>query len=122
MKFNNKEKNKKKLIITIVIICIMIFIVVGILFMKNILNRVMNNGETKYILEIKDSNSDKMIKLLKDNDNKYCETMYKVEYTFSFPHYENVKIYCNDEDNIELYNMNQKIIDYVVSNGNRIIK
>lgn len=100
----------------------MIFIVGEILFMNNIFSRVMNNNETKYILEIKDSNSDKMIKLLKDNDNKYCETMYKIEYIFSFPHYENVKIYCNDEDNIELYNMNQKIIDYVVSNGNRIIK
>lgn len=122
MKLDNKEKNKKKLIITIVIICMMNFIVGEILFMNNIFSRVMNNNETKYILEINDSNSDKMIKLLKDNDNKYCETMYKIEYIFSFPHYENVKIYCNDEDNIELYNMNQKIIDYVVSNGNRIIK
>ena len=48
--------------------------------------------------------------------------MYKIEYTFSFPHYENVKIYCKDEDDIELYNINQKIIDYIVSSGDKIIK
>lgn len=70
MKLDNKEKNKKKLIIIIVIICMMIFIIGEILFMNNIFSRVMNNNETKYILEINDSNSDKMIKLLKDNDNK----------------------------------------------------
>lgn len=120
MKLNDKEKNKKKLIITI--ICMIIFIVVGILFVKNIFSKVMNSNETKYILEINNSNSDKIIKLLKDNDNKYCESMYKIEYTFSFPHYENVKIYCKDEDNIELYNTNQKINDYIVNSGNKINK
>lgn len=62
MKLDNKEKNKKKLIITIVIICMMIFIVGEILFMNNIFSRVMNNNETKYILEIKDNNSDKINK------------------------------------------------------------
>ncbi len=122
MNLDNKGKNKKKLIIIIVIICIIIFIVVGILFVKNISSRVINNNETKYILEINNSNSDKIIKLLKDNDNKYCKSMYKIEYTFSFPHYENVKIYCKDEDDIELYNINQKIIDYIVSSGDKIIK
>ena len=122
MNLDNKGKNKKKLIIIIVIICIIIFIVVGILFVKNISSRVINNNETKYILEINNSNSDKIIKLLKDNDNKYCKSMYKIEYTFSFPHYENVKIYCKDEDDIELYNINQKIIVYIVSSGDKIIK
>lgn len=79
-----KLDNKKKLIITIIIICMIIFTIIGSLFIKNISSKVMNNNETKYMLEINDSNNDKIIKLLKDNDNNIVKVCIRLNIYFRF--------------------------------------
>ena len=117
-----KEKAKSKIyIITFlsVIGTIIIFFILGFILIKDTSNTIFENKRTIYSLEVNEDNRDKIIEILKNNNCEYCESMYKLEYSFWFPHNENTKIYCKDSENIDLYKNNGELEDFIRENGTR---
>ena len=43
--------------------------------------------------------------------------MDKIEYVHSFPHAKSLIIYCEDNTSIDLYESNEKLIEFVIANG-----
>ncbi len=103
MNLTEKEviKTKRK-IYTIIIVLIALFIIVPLSVILII------NRRTYYVLDINSENRNYIIELLeKEKTNifnasskDYCSSLYKIEYSTSFPDGNDYKIYCKDEKNI----------------------
>ena len=109
-----EELIKAKLKIVIVtVLTIFILIVVSIYIISNSISKI-ENKKDYYVLEL--DNKEEIIKLLEEDNIKYCESMYKIEYYYTFPHSSTTTIYCMEEENIILYE-SYKIIKYIKDNG-----
>ena len=115
-----KTKGKMFAITTIsVIIAIIVFITLGIFSIKAFFKDL--STHKYYVLEVNELNKQEVITMLENEDKKYCESLYKIEYTTLFPNGINAKIYCNDEEDIYIPIEDDKpseIINYISRNGN----
>ena len=100
---------------------IIIFLILSIISIKKTSDDFFRYRETKYSIDINEQNKDKIIEILKQNENEYCESIYKIEYSVSFPDTVSLKIFCEDGESINLYESNQKLIDFVIENGTKEI-
>lgn len=114
-----KAKGKMYAITTLSIIgIIIVFFVIGIYFIKSISNEVFKYRENYYSLDINDDNKDQIVSLLKTKNIDYCESLYKIEYIYSFPHREEVTIYCKNDKDVNLYtDNNDELVKYIKDNG-----
>lgn len=114
-----KTKGKMYAITTLSIIgIIIVFFVIGIYFIKSISNEVFKYRENYYSLDINDDNKDQIVSLLKTKNIDYCESLYKIEYIYSFPHREEVTIYCKNDKDVNLYtDNNDELVKYIKDNG-----
>lgn len=114
-----KTKGKMYAITTLSIIgIIIVFFVIGIYFIKSISNEVFKYRENYYSLDINDDNKDQIVSLLKTKKIDYCESLYKIEYIYSFPHREEVTIYCKNDKDVNLYtDNNDELVKYIKDNG-----
>ena len=111
-------KGKKYAKITFIVFgVITILLVLGFVIFIMFINNAFKYNETYYLLKVNDNNRNIIIKLLKENNNEYCELMDKIEYVHSFPHAKSLIIYCEDNTSINLYESNEKLIDFVITNG-----
>lgn len=116
-----KAKGRMIAITTLSVIgAIIIFVIIGIFFVKSFFTELVKSEN--YVLEINNNNNnkdkDKIIELLKNENQKYCDSIYKIEYRQLFPNDQDVKIYCKDEDNINfgIYDTSE-LITYIHNNG-----
>lgn len=122
MKYNENEelikmKTKKLSIIILSIISITIVLIIIGLYC---FSQIFKHREDYYVLEINNSNKETIKLFLENEKNNYCDSMYKIEYNYSFPHSSSITIYCEDSNNIELYTDNYKeLIDYLRNNGEK---
>lgn len=114
-----KTKGKMYAITTLSIIgIIIVFFVIGIYFIKSISNEVFKYRENYYSLYINDDNKDQIVSLLKTKKIDYCESLYKIEYIYSFPHREDVTIYCKNDKDVNLYtDNNDELVKHIKDNG-----
>ncbi len=114
-----KTKGKMYAITTLSIIgIIIVFFVIGIYFIKSISNEVFKYRENYYSLDINDDNKDQIVSLLKTKKIDYCESLYKIEYIYSFPHREDVTIYCKNDKDVNLYtDNNDELVKHIKDNG-----
>ena len=111
-------KGKEYAKITFIVIgVITILLILGFAIFIIFINNAFKYNETYYLLKVNDSNRNIIIELLKENNNEYCESMDKIEYVYSFPHAKSLIIYCEDNTSINLYESNDKLIDFVRING-----
>ena len=114
-----KTKAKMYAITTLSIIGIIIlFLVIGSYFIKSTGNEFFKYRENYYSLDITNDNKEQIISLLKTKEIDYCESLYKIEYIYSFPHREEITIYCKNEQNVNLYiDNNNDLVEYIKNNG-----
>ena len=114
-----KTKGKMYAITTLSIIgIIIVFFVIGIYFIKSISNEVFKYRENYYSLDINDDNKDQIVSLLKTKKIDYCESLYKIEYIYSFPHREDVTICCKNDKDVNLYtDNNDELVKHIKDNG-----
>ena len=124
MEFNDEEeiiKTKSKMYtITIlsVIGLIILSITIFVFSIKSFFNDI--SKHKYYVLDINTENKDKIISLLKEENIKYCESIYKIEYEQLFPNDKSAKIYCQNEKDIEfsIYgNKESQLANYIYNNG-----
>ncbi len=73
-----------------------------------------------YVLEINENNKEQIISLLKQENKKYCDSLYKIEYRQNFPDDKSAKIYCSTEEDIEFSISDDKtseLANYIWENG-----
>ncbi len=124
MEFNDEEeiiKTKSKMY-TITILSVIGFIVLSItIFVFSIKSLFYDVSKHKYyVLDINTENKDKIIYLLKEENIKYCESIYKIEYEQLFPNDKSAKIYCQNEKDVEfsIYdNKESQLANYIYNNG-----
>lgn len=124
MEFNDEEeiiKTKSKMY-TITILSVIGFIVLSItIFVFSIKSLFYDVSKHKYyVLDINTENKDKIIYLLKEENIKYCESIYKIEYEQLFPNDKSTKIYCQNEKDVEfsIYdNKESQLANYIYNNG-----
>lgn len=116
-----KTKGKMYAITTLSIIGILIvFFVMCIYIINTIGHEVFKHKENYYSLNITNENKEQIITWLKTKEIDYCESLYKIEYIYSFPHKEGIIFYCQNDKNINLYvDNNDELIKYIKSNGQR---
>ena len=85
---------------------ITILLILGFVIFIIFINNDFKYNETYYLLKVNDNN-----RIIKKNNNEYCEPMNKIEYVYSFPHVKSLIIYCDDNTLINLYESNEKLID-----------
>ena len=114
-----KTKGKMYAITTLSIISIIIlFFVIGLYFIKSFCNDFFKYKENYYSLDITNNNKEQIISFLKAKEIDYCESLYKIEYIYSFPHREEITIYCKNEQNVNLYtDNNNDLVEYIKNNG-----
>ena len=124
MEFNDEEefiKTKSKMYtITIlsVIGVIILFITIFVFSVKSFFNDASNHKY--YVLDVNTENKDKIISLLKEENIKYCESIYKIEYEQLFPNDKSAKIYCRNEKDVEFTisdNKESQLANYIYNNG-----
>ena len=106
MEFNDEEeiiKTKSKMYI-ITILSVIGFIILSItIFVFSIESFFNDVSKHKYyVLDINIENRDKIISLLKEENIKYCESIYKIEYEQLFPNDKSAKICCQNEKDVEV--------------------
>lgn len=79
-----------------------------------------------YVLDVNDINKEEVIQLFENEKEnifrteKYCESIYKIEYYNTFPHGTDYTMYCMNEENIS-FGLNTSGIDslakYIRENG-----
>ena len=124
MEFNDEEeiiKTKSKMY-TITILSVIGFIVLSItIFVFSIKSLFYDVSKHKYyVLDINTENKDKIIYLLKEENIKYCESIYKIEYEQLFPNDKSAKIYCRNEKDVEFTisdNKESQLANYIYNNG-----
>lgn len=107
---------------TITILSVIGFIVLSItIFVFSIKSLFYDVSKHKYyVLDINTENKDKIIYLLKEENIKYCESIYKIEYEQLFPNDKSAKIYCQNEKDVEfsIYdNKESQLANYIYNNG-----
>jgi hypothetical protein len=114
-----KTKGKMYAITTLSIIGIIIlFFVIGLYFIKSFSNDFFKYKENYYSLDITNNNKEQIISFLKAKEIDYCESLYKIEYVYSFPHQEKITIYCKNEQNVNLYtDNNSELVEYIKYTG-----
>ena len=124
MEFNDEEeivKNKSKMYtITIlsVIGVIILFINISVFSVKSFFNDV--SKHKYYVLDVNTENKYEIISLLKEENIKYCESIYKIEYEQLFPNDKSAKIYCQNEKDVEFSisdNKESQLANYIYNNG-----
>jgi len=124
MEFNDEEeiiKTKSKMYtITIlsVIGVIILFITIFVFSVNSFFNDASNHKY--YVLDVNTENKDKIISLLKEENIKYCESIYKIEYEQLFPNDKSAKIYCRNEKDVEFTisdNKESQLANYIYNNG-----
>lgn len=112
----------KRRIYIIVMLLIFLFIIVPLVI------RLMIYKKTYYVLDINSENKNYVIELLeKEKTNifnasseNYCNSLYKIEYSNSFPDGADYKIYCKDEKDIT-FSIDKSgkdvLADYIYKNG-----
>ena len=124
MEFNDEEeiiKTKSKMYI-ITILSVIGFIILSItIFVFSIESFFNDVSKHKYyVLDINIENRDKIISLLKEENIKYCESIYKIEYEQLFQNDKSAKIYCQNEKDVEfsIYdNKESQLANYIYKNG-----
>lgn len=124
-KDNNEEyekANTKGKIIAIttlsIIGVIIIIIIIIVILVKSFFEDLSKNKY--YVLNVNENNREQIILLLKQEDKKYCESIYKIEYTQLFPNDKSAKIYCTNENDITfgIYdNKPSELANYIRENG-----
>ena len=103
----------------------MILVAGIILFIYSIYSSIKSLGNdlsmhTFYVMETNFENKNEIISILKKENRKYCESMYKIEYESLFPNDYSAKIYCMDENDISFSisdNEHSNLIKYIYDNG-----
>ena len=117
-----KEKSKvikQAIIIFFIIGIIILFLTIGIYIIK--VSNIFKHTETCYSLDIDNTNKEQIVDLFKKKEIVFCDSLYKIEYIFSFPHYENITIYCMEDKNINIYvDNNSELIKYIKGNGKKV--
>lgn len=122
---NNKEYEEDKVkgniiavtilsIIGVIIIIIITIIIIVSSFFEDL------SKDVYYTLDVNENNREQIISLLKQENKKYCESIYKIEYTQLFPNDKSAKIYCRNEDDIEfgIYDNNpSELANFIHENG-----
>ena len=57
---------------------------------------------------------------MKEENIKYCESIYKIEYEQLFPNDKSAKIYCRNEKDVEFTisdNKESQLANYIYNNG-----
>lgn len=103
---NNKEYEEDKVkgniiaVTTLSIIGVIIIIIITIIIIVSSFFEDLSK-DVYYTLDVNENNREQIISLLKQENKKYCESIYKIEYTQLFPNDKSAKIYCRNEDDIE---------------------
>lgn len=98
-----KSKSKMYAITTVFIIIAIIVIIFSVWFIiKSSVNGLLHPKTRYHILDINQDNKSEIINLYiqEMNNEKYCESMYKIEYNYSFPDGKDYTMYCKDGNNI----------------------
>lgn len=123
MNFNDNEesikvKGKIYAITTLSVIgVIVLFIFTTILSVIKLFD---NYDKHKYYVTKINNNNKEDIKTLLENENfKYCESIYKIEYEQVLTGAIFAKVYCKDENNIflNIYDNESKLIQYIRKNS-----
>lgn len=123
MNFNDNEeitetKYKMYSITTLSIITVIIIFIGMVIFSTRTFFNALDKHKY-YVVEVNDDNKENIISLLENENLKYCESIYKIEYERVFTGDIFSKIYCQNEDNISLsiYDDESKLIQYIRENG-----
>ncbi len=121
-----KEKAIAK-IITITLFSIVTVVIVSILVIKYSYNKIIEglSKNTYYVLEVDENNIEKIVSLIQDEKQTYCDSLYKIEYYNMFPDGISYLLYCEDEDNIK-FSIDKVGTDvlskYIYDNGTREVR
>ena len=122
---NNKEYEEDKVkgniiaVTTLSIIGVIIIIIITIIIIVSSFFEDLSK-DVYYTLDVNENNREQIISLLKQENKKYCESIYKIEYTQLFPNDKSAKIYCRNEDDIEfgIYDNNpSELANFIHENG-----
>lgn len=111
----------------IVLIIIGIVVISSIIVIMSIYKMFTSPIPRKYyVLDVNDNNKEEVIQLFENEKEnifrteKYCESIYKIEYYNTFPHGTDYTMYCTNEENIS-FGLNASGIDslakYIRENG-----
>lgn len=123
MNFNEDEeqmkvKGKMVAITTLSVIgFIIIFIMIGMVIIKSFFT---DFGKHQYhVVKVNNDNKENIISLLENENLKYCESIYKIEYERVFTGDIISKLYCQKEDNIllSIYDNESQLIQYIDEHG-----
>lgn len=121
-----KEKAIAK-IITITLFSIVTVVIVSIFVIKYSYNKIIEglSKNTYYVLEVDENNIEKIVSLIQDEKQTYCDSLYKIEYYNMFPDGISYLLYCEDEDNIK-FSIDKVGTDvlskYIYDNGTREVR
>lgn len=121
-----KEKAIAK-IITITLFSIVTVVIVSIFVIKYSYNKIIEglSKNTYYVLEVDENNIEKIVLLIQDEKQTYCDSLYKIEYYNMFPDGTSYLLYCEDEDNIK-FSIDKVGTDvlskYIYDNGTREVR
>jgi len=96
-----KEKAIAKMII-ITLFSIVIVIIIAILVFKYSYNKIVEglSKNTYYTLDVDEDNIEKVISLIQEENQKHCDSLYKIEYYNTFPDGTSYILHCEDEEDI----------------------
>lgn len=119
--YEKDEETKSKVhmvaITTLSVIgAVIVFILICVMSVKSFIDDL--SMHKYYVLEINKENKNQVISLLKGENQKYCESIYKIEYEQLFTGDKSGKIYCQNEEDIFLnISDDSSIADYIYKNG-----
>ncbi len=114
-----KTKGKIIAITTLSIIGAIIMIIIIIIISVKSFFEDLSKNEC-YVLDVNENNREQIILLLKQENRKFCESIYKIEYTQLFPNDKSAKIYCTNENDITfgIYDSEPSgLANYIRENG-----
>lgn len=111
----------------IVLIIIGIVVIFSIIIIVSIYKMFTSPIPRKYyVLDVNDNNKEEVMQLFENEKEnifrteKYCDSIYKIEYYNTFPHGTDYTMYCRNEENIS-FGLNTSEIDtlakYIRENG-----
>lgn len=117
-KYGEKEKAIAN-IISITILSLIGIAVIVFLTLKYLSKEISEiSYETKYYyLEVTDKNREEIISRIEQENQEYCDSMYKIEFHNSFPDSTDYTIYCGDEENITFSIDGSAIATYILEHG-----
>ena len=97
-------------------------ILTGILLINFLLD-----SKEYFVLDVNNKNIDKVLELINNeknnfNDKYFCNSIYKIEFAYSFPDGTHYTVYCKNEENIS-FDIDKNGIDtlekYILENGKK---